>query len=62
VAALAFTSSGPGRFSLDHRLGTTRSGPGMAAGQLALGLAGAAAIIRGFGDDASRPTREPREG
>jgi putative oxidoreductase len=62
ATAFALASAGPGRLSLDHRLGTTLSGPAVAVGQLALGLAGAAAIVGGFGNDASRPSRTPTEG
>jgi putative oxidoreductase len=43
VAALAET--GPGDLSLDHLLGTERSGPAWALGSLALGVAGAAAVM-----------------
>jgi putative oxidoreductase len=41
AAVLAITETGPGKVSLDHVLGTERSGPGAALAALALGAAGA---------------------
>lgn len=40
VAALAIADTGPGPWSLDHALGTEKSGPGWALAALAAGLAG----------------------
>jgi len=44
AAVFAITAAGPGELSLDHALGTERSGAGIAAAQLAAGLLGAAAV------------------
>ncbi len=41
AAALALTEVGPGKLSLDHALGTERSGPGWALAAAAIGVAGA---------------------
>jgi len=46
AAAFAIAADGPGRWSLDERLGTDRYGPGAAVAQLAAGLLGAAAVMR----------------
>jgi putative oxidoreductase len=56
AAAFALAGAGPGRLSLDHRLGTRWSGPAAAIGQLAAGLAAAAAILGVSSDDATRRT------
>jgi putative oxidoreductase len=45
AAAFALAAVGPGALSLDEKLGTTRSGAGVALAELAVGLAGAAAIV-----------------
>lgn len=45
ASAFAVAATGPGRYSLDRRLGITLSGLGPALGQLALGAAGAASIL-----------------
>jgi putative oxidoreductase len=46
AAVLAITETGPGKVSLDHVLGTERSGPSAALAALALGAAGAVAANR----------------
>jgi putative oxidoreductase len=52
AAAFAITAEGPGPLSLDARLGTEWSGPGVAVAELAAGLLGAAAIMRAAGNAA----------
>jgi putative oxidoreductase len=42
AAVIALTETGPGKLSLDHLLGSERSGPGWALAALLLGIAGAA--------------------
>jgi len=44
AAVFAVTAAGLGELSLDHALGTEVSGPGVAFGQLAAGLLGAAGV------------------
>jgi putative oxidoreductase len=46
AAAFAITADGPGRFSLDERLGIRASGPAWAVAQLAAGALGATAVMR----------------
>jgi len=46
AAAFAIAAEGPGSLSLDARLGTEWSGPGVAVAQLAAGLLGAAAVMQ----------------
>jgi putative oxidoreductase len=59
AAAFAIAAEGPGSLSLDARLGTEWSGPGVAAAQLAAGLLGAAAVMqagaRADSDESSAP-------
>jgi putative oxidoreductase len=59
AAAFAIAAEGPGSLSLDARLGTEWSGPGVAAAQLAAGLLGAAAVMqagaRANSDESSAP-------
>jgi putative oxidoreductase len=45
AAAFAVTERGPGRWSLDEKLGSVRSGPGWALAQLAAGAIGSAAAV-----------------
>jgi putative oxidoreductase len=45
AAVTALVDTGPGELSLDHLLGTERSGPAWALGSLALGVAAAAAVM-----------------
>jgi putative oxidoreductase len=45
AAALAIAAEGPGPLSLDHVLGTERSGPAVALAALAAGLLGGAAAV-----------------
>jgi putative oxidoreductase len=45
AAVTALVDTGPGDLSLDHLLGTERTGPGWALGALALGTATAAATM-----------------
>src|SRR3954464_12095458 len=45
AAMTALVDTGPGELSLDHLLGTERSGPAWALGSLALGVAAAAAVM-----------------
>ena len=45
ASAFAIASAGPGPLSIDHLLGTERSGDGVALAQLAAGIVGAAAAI-----------------
>ena len=46
AAAFAVTADGPGRLSLDERLGIHASGPAWALAQLAAGVLGATAVMR----------------
>jgi putative oxidoreductase len=45
AAVFAIAAAGPGRWSLDERLGIARSGAGVGLAELAVGLAGAAAAV-----------------
>lgn len=58
AAAFAIAAEGPGRFSVDEALGIEKRGLPVAAAQLAVGLAGAAAV-EVVARVASRP--QPRE-
>jgi len=53
AATFAIVADGPGTPSLDSRLGTEWSGPGVAVAQLAAGLLGAAAVMRAAAGDGS---------
>lgn len=44
AAALAIAAEGPGDLSLDHALGTERTGAGVALAALGAGLAGSAGV------------------
>jgi putative oxidoreductase len=46
AAAFAIAADGPGRWSLDERLGIHASGPAWAVAQLAAGALGAATVMR----------------
>jgi putative oxidoreductase len=46
AAVFATVADGPGRWSLDERLGVRANGPGWAIAQLAAGTLGAAAVMR----------------
>ncbi len=62
ASVFAIASTGPGRYSLDHRLGTAVSGSAVGIGQLALGLAGGAAVLRGAGAGPWQQTAEGTDG
>jgi putative oxidoreductase len=51
----AVTDVGPGRVSLDHRLGTELTGPGWAIAELVAGLGGAAANLQQVEPEAAPP-------
>jgi putative oxidoreductase len=55
AAVLALTETGPGDLSLDHALGTERTGPAWAIGALATGVAGSALAIWAGNRGASPP-------
>jgi putative oxidoreductase len=57
VAALAIAEAGPGPLSIDAALGKERSGPGVALGALALGIAGA--VGAHVAAEAAAPPPEP---
>jgi putative oxidoreductase len=60
AAAFAVVAAGPGRLSLDERLGLARAGGGVALAELGTGLLGAMAALRlgaAGGEDA--PAQEP---
>ena len=56
AAVIALAETGPGEFSLDHVLGTERSGPEWALGALALGVASAALTMAAGGRAAATPS------
>jgi putative oxidoreductase len=55
AAVVALTETGPGDLSLDHALGTERSGPAWALGALATGVAAAALTMAAGGRGAASP-------
>jgi putative oxidoreductase len=62
ASVFAVASAGPGRYSLDRHLGTAVSGPAVGIGQLALGLAGGAAVLRSAGAGPWQQTRVGTDG
>lgn len=63
AAALALAEVGPGEHSLDHALGTERSGPAWALAALALGAAGAvgAHVLAGSQPASAEPGQEQEQ-
>jgi putative oxidoreductase len=55
AAAFAVATEGPGRWSLDERLGIGRSGPAVGLAELAAGVAGAAAVVKLSGGRSEQP-------
>ena len=55
AAVIALTETGPGDLSLDHALGSERTGPVWALGALATGVAAAALTMSVGGRDAAPP-------
>jgi putative oxidoreductase len=61
-AVFAIAAAGPGRWSLDERLGIARSGAAVGLAELAAGLAGAAAVVSVGSRVAEAPAPDPQNG
>jgi putative oxidoreductase len=61
-AVFAIAAAGPGRWSLDERLGIARSGAVVGLAELAAGLAGAAAVVTVGSRVGEAPAPDPQNG